>query len=40
VGGLLIVGIGINMLGLLKIKVFNLLPAMFLAAALAPFFVD
>ncbi len=40
VGWLLIVGIGINMLGLLKIKVFNLLPAMFLAAALAPFFVD
>jgi uncharacterized membrane protein YqgA involved in biofilm formation len=40
VGGLLIVGIGINMLGLLKIKVSNLLPAMVLAAVLAPFFVD
>ncbi|MHC1789282.1 DUF554 domain-containing protein [Solidesulfovibrio sp.] len=39
VGGLLIIGIGINMLGLLKIKVSNLLPAMALAAVLAPFFV-
>lgn len=40
VGGLLILAIGINMLGLLKIKVSNLLPAMLLAAVLAPFFVD
>jgi len=38
VGGLLIVAIGINMLGLLKIKVSNLLPAMVVAVALAPFF--
>jgi len=38
VGGLLITAIGINMLGLLKIKVSNLLPAMVLAAVLAPFF--
>ncbi len=39
VGGLLIVAIGINMLGLLKIKVSNLLPAIVAAALLAPFFV-
>ena len=39
VGGLLIVAIGINMLGLLKIKVSNLLPAIVAAAVLAPFFV-
>ena len=38
VGGLLIVAIGINMLGLLKIKVANLLPAMVVAVVLAPFF--
>lgn len=36
VGGLLIVGIGINLLGLLRIKVSNLLPALVLAVALAP----
>ena len=40
VGGILIIAIGINMLGLLKIKVSNLLPAMVVAAVLAPFFVD
>jgi uncharacterized protein len=38
VGGLLIVAIGINMLGLLKIKVLNLLPAIAVAVILAPFF--
>lgn len=38
VGGLLIVAIGINMLGLLKIKVSNLLPAMVVAVVLAPYF--
>ncbi len=38
VGGLLIAAIGINMLGLLKIKVSNLLPAVILAAVLAPLF--
>lgn len=38
VGGLLIVGIGINMLGLLKIKILNMLPAIVLAVVLAPFF--
>lgn len=38
VGGLLIVAIAINMLGLLKIKVANLLPAMVVAVVLAPFF--
>ena len=38
VGGLLIMAIGINMLGLLKIKVSNLLPAIVLAVTLAPLF--
>jgi uncharacterized membrane protein YqgA involved in biofilm formation len=38
VGGLLIVAIGINMLGLLKIKVLNMLPAIVMAVILAPFF--
>lgn len=38
VGGLLIVAIGINMLGLLKIKVMNLLPAIVFAVLLAPVF--
>lgn len=33
-GGLLIIGIGINLMGLKKISVGNLLPAMFVAAAL------
>jgi len=36
VGGLLIVAIGINMLGLLRIKVSNLLPAIVVATVLAP----
>lgn len=36
-GGLLIVGIGINILGLKKIAVGNLLPAMFLAAVFKAF---
>ncbi len=38
VGGLLILAIGINMLGLLKIKVANFLPAMVVAVVLAPYF--
>ena len=38
VGGLLIVAIGLNMLGLLKIRVANLLPAMVVAVLLAPYF--
>lgn len=38
VGGLLIVAIGLNLLGLLKIKVANLLPALPLAVLLAPLF--
>ncbi|MFU2207390.1 DUF554 domain-containing protein [Solidesulfovibrio sp. C21] len=38
VGGLLIVAIGCNMLGLLKIKTANLLPSMVFAVILAPFF--
>lgn len=37
VGGLLIVGIGINMLGLAKLRVGNLLPAIFLPPACVPF---
>lgn len=37
VGGLLIVAIGTNMLGLLRIRVSNLLPAIVLATLLAPF---
>ncbi len=37
VGGLLIVAIGINMLGLLRIKVSNLLPAIVVAVVLAPY---
>jgi len=36
VGGLLIVAIGINMLGLLRIRVSNLLPAIVVATLLAP----
>ena len=35
VGGLLIVGIGINILGMAQIKVGNLLPALLIAAAIA-----
>ena len=38
VGGLLIVAIGLNMLGLLKIRVLNMLPAIVVAVVLAPFF--
>ncbi|WP_428568978.1 MAG: DUF554 domain-containing protein [Solidesulfovibrio sp. DCME] len=38
VGGLLIIAIGLNMLGLLKIRVANLLPAMVVAVLLAPWF--
>ena len=38
VGGLLIVAIGINMLGLLRMRVSNFLPALVVATALAPFF--
>jgi hypothetical protein len=38
VGGLLILAIGINMLGLLKIRILNLLPAVVFAVALAPLF--
>lgn len=34
-GGILIIGIGINMLGLAKVRVGNLLPAVFVAAAIA-----
>ncbi len=37
VGGLLIVAIGINMLGLLRIKVSNFLPAIVVAVVLAPY---
>jgi uncharacterized membrane protein YqgA involved in biofilm formation len=38
VGGLLIVAIGLNMLGLMRIKVSNLLPAIAVAVLLAPVF--
>lgn len=38
VGGLLIVAIGLNLLGLLKIRVANMLPAMVAAVVLAPYF--
>lgn len=38
VGGLLIVAIGLNMLGLLRIKVSNLLPALVVAVLLSPLF--
>jgi len=38
-GGLLIVGISINLLQIQKVKVGNLLPAIFVAAILAPFFI-
>jgi len=38
VGGLLIIAIGLNLLGILRIKVSNLLPAIVLAVVLAPFF--
>lgn len=37
VGGLLIIGIGINMLDLLHVKVGNLLPAIFMPALVMPF---
>jgi uncharacterized membrane protein YqgA involved in biofilm formation len=36
VGGLLIIGIGVNMLGIAKLRVGNLLPAIFLPAAMLP----
>jgi uncharacterized membrane protein YqgA involved in biofilm formation len=38
VGGLLILAIGLNMLGLVRIKVSNLLPAIVVAVVLAPYF--
>ena len=36
VGGLLIVGIAINMFGLFKVRVGNLLPAVFMPIAVVP----
>lgn len=38
VGSLLVVGIGTNLLGVTRIKVMNMLPAMFLPIALVPLF--
>ena len=38
VGSLLVIGIGTNLLGLTKLKVMNMLPAMFLPLALCPLF--
>jgi uncharacterized membrane protein YqgA involved in biofilm formation len=37
VGGVLIVGIGLNILGIAKINIGNLLPSLFIAAAFIPF---
>ncbi len=37
-GSLLVVGIGTNLLGITKLKVMNMLPAMFLPLALSPLF--
>lgn len=38
IGSLIIIALGINMLGLAKLKVINFVPAIFLPAALCPFF--
>jgi len=38
VGSLLVVAIGTNLLGVTRIKVMNMLPAMFLPIALVPLF--
>ena len=38
IGSLLIIGLGVNMLGIAKLKVINFVPAIFLPVALCPFF--
>lgn len=37
IGSLLIIGLGVNMLGIAKLKVINFVPAIFLPVALCPF---
>jgi hypothetical protein len=37
-GGLMLVGIGINLLGLMKIRVMNMLPGLVIAVLLVQFF--